>query len=500
MSRRPLRIGVLAAVLASLAMPLGARGASIPSFTAPISARVGGGPVALAATALNRDRYPDLVVLTPGRVTPLLGRGDGTFRRGRPVPVSYSALAVAVGDLNGDRRADVAVAGWDAPIEPSSTGVVNVLLGDGRGGLRRAGTLPVAGRSIAVTDVSGDGRPDLVLAGSAADVRGPGTASILLGNGDGSFSGTLAVPIGGNPPLSVLAADLNGDGIPDLVGATGDTGLFVRLGAGAGEFRPQVFYVTGWPIPSYGLPALDSVGLVAADLTGDGRLDVALARNVGDVSVLLAQGDPGALGPATTFAAGRRPDAIAAADLNGDGAPDLVVGNAGTQVVSVLLGTGGGGFSNPVGYRSGSDPRAVVAADLNGDRRIDIAVANQGGKSVSALLNAPARPVLFALDASPSAFRVPPCAVRPGRHCRAATMLSFSLSGPASVRFSVRRGSHGPVVGHLTASGVTGANRLPFTARFSGRALRPGPYTLAARPSSRLGAGRPVTVRLRVRV
>ena len=147
--------------------------------------------MALAATALNRDRYPDLVVLTPGRVTPLLGRGDGTFRRGRPVPVSYSALAVAVGDLNGDRRADVAVAGWDAPIEPSSTGVVNVLLGDGRGGLRRAGTLPVAGRSIAVTDVSGDGRPDLVLAGSAADVRGPGTASILLGNGDGSFSGTL---------------------------------------------------------------------------------------------------------------------------------------------------------------------------------------------------------------------------------------------------------------------------------------------------------------------
>ena len=250
--------------------------------------------------------------------------------------------------------------------------------------------------------------------------------------------------------------------------------------------------MTGWPIPSYGLPALDSVGLVAADLTGDGRLDVALARNVGDVSVLPAQGDPGALGPATTFAAGRRPDAIAAADLNGDGAPDLVVGNAGTQVVSVLLGTGGGGFSNPVGYRSGSDPRAVVAADLNGDRRIDIAVANQGGKSVSALLNAPARPVLFALDASPSAFRVPPCAVRPGRHCRAATMLSFSLSGPASVRFSVRRGSHGPVVGHLTASGVTGANRLPFTARFSGRALRPGPLhpgRAAEQPPGRRASG-----------
>ncbi len=217
MSRRPLRMA-RSPRACSLAMPLGARGASIPSFTAPISARVGGGPWHWPPPRSTETGTPTWS-RAPGRVTPLrpaTGRSGGAAGAGE-VP----ALAVAVGDLN---ETGAPTSRWRAGTRRSS--VV-----DGRGGRapRRRARGPSAGRDAAGSRPlhRRDRRERRRPAGPGARrQRGrcprAGMNSILL-ESDGSFSSSSR-GADRRPPLSVLAADLNGDGIPDLVGATGDTG------------------------------------------------------------------------------------------------------------------------------------------------------------------------------------------------------------------------------------------------------------------------------------
>ncbi|HSN01231.1 MAG TPA: FG-GAP-like repeat-containing protein, partial [Rudaea sp.] len=196
----------------------------------------------------------------------------------------------------------------------------------------------------------------------------------------------------GTAPYSVTAADLNGDGKPDLIAANrSDNTVSVLLnttapGAATHSFAAQQTFATG----------LTPFSVTAADLNGDGKPDLIVAnQNSNTVSVLLNTTAPGAALPSfaalQTFATGAGPASVSAADLNGDGKPDLIVVNA-SDTVSVLLNTTASGpatssFAVQQTFATGTAPIAVTTADLNGDGKPDLIVANHDDNTVRILFN-----------------------------------------------------------------------------------------------------------------
>jgi hypothetical protein len=205
--------------------------------------------------------------------------------------------------------------------------------------------------SVAVADVNGDGIPDVI----TADNFSTGTVSVLLGNGDGSFQAPADYATGSNP-MFVAAADVNGDGIPDLVTANSSGTVSVLLGTGDGSFRTHQDYSTG------GSPS----ALVVADVNGDGIPDVVTADPNNAVRVLLGNGD-GSFQTHRDYATGAGPFSLAVADVNGDGSPDLVTANYYNSTLSILFNRGDGS-ANPRtrhparGQARGAIPPRAVAA------------------------------------------------------------------------------------------------------------------------------------------
>jgi hypothetical protein len=251
--------------------------------------------------------------------------------------------------------------------------------------------------SVAVADVNGDGKADLVVTNYEMVNYLAKTVGVLLGNGDGTFQPVVSYGSGGVIPLSVAVADVNGDGQPDLLVANfwasfqnpnGTVG--VLLGNGDGTFQSTVAYATG------GTGGPNSGGSVAvADVNGDGKLDL-LTANEGNatVGVLLGNGN-GTFQPVVTYSSGGNgANSVAVADVNGDGNPDLLVATSLSTTVGVLLGNGDGTFQSAVTYSSGGLNRAssVAVADVNGDGKPDLLAGTCNSSScfvgaVSVLLN-----------------------------------------------------------------------------------------------------------------
>jgi hypothetical protein len=203
------------------------------------------------------------------------------------------------------------------------------------------------------------------------------TEGILAQPGLG-FGPAQTYPLGGGNtmPAAVLAADVNGDGILDLVVLNGSGSISVFLGMTGGQFpsTPSGVYATG-PSP---------VAAVIGDFNADGMLDVAVASGDG-VDILLGNGNGTfqASTPISNFSG--TADGIATTDFNLDGIPDLVVSNTGGSTVSVLLSAGNGSFQAAIPCSLGAgvtSPTAIGIGDFNNDGTPDIVVADGSGVTV----------------------------------------------------------------------------------------------------------------------
>ena len=259
-------------------------------------------------------------------------------------------------DVNRDNHLDLLVANWCDSVTACAVSTVGVLINNGQGTFRPVVTYETGGVhafSVAAADMNGDGIPDLIVANGCSDsvlqpgaVCSDGSAGVLLGNGDGTFQKARVFPSGGSM-TALVVAELNHDGHPDVV---------VSNCALSGQFCPL---------------------------------------GNGSVGVLLGNSD-GSLQPVTLYdSGGLTATFVAVVDVNADDAPDILVSNQRTcdgcrGTLGVLVARGDGRFQTVQTYDTGLfAPAFIATADFNGDQHADVVLTQNigGGGQLAVLLN-----------------------------------------------------------------------------------------------------------------
>ncbi len=349
----------------------------------------GNAPLALATGDFNADGHPDLAIVNSqdGTVSVPLGLGDGSFIAARAYKSGLQTNAIASGDLNGDGLPDLVVTNYcGSDSACASEGSANVFLANKDGSYRAASTITLGSGPVAVAlaDLNGDKKLDLV-----ALNRNDKTMMVMLGNGDGTFGSPQIYSLPASP-RALFVGDFNGDKIPDLAIASdcGQTtctepgSLEVWLGRGDGSLAASASYPVGY----------SPVSVAAADLDGTGHLDLVVANACGDAAAcqsdgtatLLAGDGAGKFTAAGQLDIGKSPTAIALGNLSGSGL-DLAVAQRGSNQVAVFHANSSGSFGAPAVYPVGAAPSALAIADFNGDGKQDLAVANFQSSTVSVL-------------------------------------------------------------------------------------------------------------------
>jgi FG-GAP-like repeat/PASTA domain len=293
-----------------------------------------------------------------------------SFAATRNYRVGRNPAAVTIGDLNGDRKPDLAVANSEDPS-------ISVLMNRGDGSFRAARNFPtgteldVSG-GVAIGNLTRDSKPDLVV----SNVAGHGVI-VLTNKGGGTFRVERRF-LPNIHPVAVAIADLNGDKMLDLIAVRfGTDAVSVLLNKAGGRFAAKVDYGTG----------VGPGSIAIGDLTGDHKPELVTANsNANTVSLLVNKGD-GTFEPKRDFRTGRNPTAVAIGDLNADREPDVAVSNNWSSTISVLTNSGGRSFKPRRDFPTAGGPDAVKIVDSNGDRRPDLANVSPGRNSISILVN-----------------------------------------------------------------------------------------------------------------
>ena len=265
-----------------------------------------------------------------------------------------------------------------AALAPGGLSVLLVLHDDGlslleqgaAGWERRELAAPRFGSDLAVADLDGDGRVDLIVADAAA-----GELRLLRGDGNGGFTSAAALPRG-HEPRRLLAGDANGDGRVDLL-SIGDDGLLLHAAEPDGRFAA--------PRRLLASPHLSDVGF--ADVNGDRRPDLLVAdRSRGAVTVLLATAD-GSFATGDAYLVGPEPATLLVGDIDGDGHADGLAFSRLGGGATLLRGRGDGHFDGvPCAPAAFGDLTAIVADDFNDDGDVDLAVASEEGGNIGIFL------------------------------------------------------------------------------------------------------------------
>jgi hypothetical protein len=338
------------------------------------------GALDVVAGDLDADGATDLAAINwyPGTVTIFSQKVPGVFAV-PPTILSDPALiqprAIETGDLDADGDLDLAIAAQGSDnyhlFFQTAPGIFSAptILSDGANV-----AFPI---DVRLSDLDGDGDLDLIGCNRDSD-----NVTVFVQNPPGSFAQPplLLGPV--LDPWSVCVGDLNGDGLPDLACTSGTGGdliaVFFQTTPGVFPAAPSITLTGGG--------MANPVGLVVADLDGDGDNDVACANAASNDLTLFFQITPGTFGPAGSLSDAGLTDyrRLIAADLDGDGDNDLAVATTGFGgKIGVFLQTAPGAFSRPATHQVSAVPFGIVAADLDGDGDLDLATADFSGDRLS---------------------------------------------------------------------------------------------------------------------
>ena len=272
------------------------------------------------------------------------------------------------GDFNGDGQTDMAV------VDNGNNKVAVYLNTNGQFPKATEYSVGKNPAFVAVGDLNGDGTSDLAVANV-----GSGTVSVLL-NLKGKFGKALNYPAGTNPS-AIAIGDVNGDGIPDLVVANASTGsISILRGTGGGKFSAPQSISVGDPIES------SPSSIAVADLNGDGIPDLVLTdAGNGMVSVMLGLGGGSFQAPVSYSSNAVAPGTVSVADLNGDGVQDLTFSDGATGSVYIMLGNSAGTFNSALSYPAGSNPQALTVIKPPTISSLSVAVADPSSNMLTVL-------------------------------------------------------------------------------------------------------------------
>jgi FG-GAP-like repeat/IPT/TIG domain len=412
-------------------------------------------PQSIVAMDFDGDGLADLAVangndITVGMYLNASTSGSPSFIQQETLlpPASFYPVSLAAGDLDGDGKPDLVVAN-------ANTNAFQVFQNTSTLGHLVMTALPPitepnSASWVAIGDLNGDGKPDLVFAEEYNN-----SLSVFLNTSSvGAISFSAAIPIllpNGYGPWAVAIADFDGDGKPDVVFSNNEgnsISVLRNTGTPGGAFS----LATHVDFPAGGGPE----GLAVGDLDGDGRPDIALANNTDNtLSLFRNTSGSGTISfAATTQATGFGPAAVAIADLDGDGKPDVAGADAGTTLVSVHRNTstiGSISLVTNVDYPVGASPLSLALADLDGNGTPDIANLNNGGHNITVLLNqSPSAPAITSF--SPAAGDSGTLVTISGTNFTGATAVSFG--GVAASSFHVVSNT---TITAVVSTGATGA-------------------------------------------
>jgi len=326
----------------------------------------------MAAADINGDHKLDVVIANGGSVAIYFGYGNGTLQGPRLFYTGDEESLVALGDFNGDGNLDVAAVGYN---EENGL-VLTIQLGTGKGTFLTP--LPsvnaIGSKAILVGDFNGDQKLDVAILDYVSNNNGQ--VAIFLGNGDGTFQSPITTDAG-YESVAFAAGDFNGDGKLDLAVANTcinnvncQSGqVTILLGNGNGSFTNGSAINLG----------VSPNSIVAGNFINGGPLDLIVTnagtsqKNSSYASFLVGAGN-GTFQAPVAVNAGVSENYAITGDFNNDGNLDFAVLNTTTSTVSVIFGSGNGTFHAPISTAAVGGPMA--AADFNGDGKLDLLFAN----------------------------------------------------------------------------------------------------------------------------